>query len=144
MHDLPFAGNFRFQCARLGGCSPNRLYSTATGNPSTTSTTAPNGTYPAGNITLSPYVTPGNNYGSGFSFSASTGVATQAASTTLVISPIATACSACHDSTLDISHMTSNGGSFYEARATALLKTEQCTLCHLTGKVADIAAMHAQ
>jgi hypothetical protein len=40
--------------------------------------------------------------------------------------------------------MVSNGGSIYEARSTALLKTEQCILCHGTGKVADIKAMHEQ
>jgi hypothetical protein len=40
--------------------------------------------------------------------------------------------------------MKSNGGSLYEARGTALAKAEQCTLCHLAGRVADIKAMHAR
>jgi hypothetical protein len=61
-----------------------------------------------------------------------------------VDSPIAAACFACHDSDLAKSHMTSNGGSLYEVRTTALAKTEQCSLCHLAGKVADIKTMHAK
>jgi len=93
---------------------------------------------------LSPYVTKDLAYGSGFSFSAVTGTITDAAATTLVNSPIATACVACHDSSLAVSHMKSNGGSFYAARSTALVTTEQCTLCHATGKVADIKVMHAK
>ena len=50
--------------------------------------------------------------------------------TTLVNSPIATACASCHDSNVAIQHMESNGGSFYDPRSTALGKTEQCMLCH--------------
>jgi OmcA/MtrC family decaheme c-type cytochrome len=95
---------------------------------------------------LSPYVAKDNatNYGAGFSVNAGSGAATAAAGTTLVISPIATVCFACHDSSLAMQHMESNGGSIYKPRSTALAKAEQCTLCHTSGKVADIRVMHAR
>lgn len=95
---------------------------------------------------LSPYVAKDNltNYGSGFSFNVGTGVTTAAAPTTLVTSPIATACFACHDSTLAMAHMITNGGSLYAPRSTALATGEQCTLCHASGRVADIKLMHSK
>jgi OmcA/MtrC family decaheme c-type cytochrome len=62
--------------------------------------------------------------------------------TTLVKSPIVSACSACHDSPIAIDHMQANGGSFYEPRSAALAKPEQCLLCHGKGKIAAIADMH--
>ena len=61
-----------------------------------------------------------------------------------MISRIAPVCFACHDSSLAMQHMESNGGSIYDPRSTALAKAEQCTLCHTTGKVADIKLMHAK
>ena len=73
-----------------------------------------------------------------------TGATRAAERTTLVSSPIASACFSCHDSDLAKAHMQSNDGSIYEARSTALAKTEQCALCHLAGKVADIKAVHAK
>ncbi|MBI5482006.1 MAG: OmcA/MtrC family decaheme c-type cytochrome [Deltaproteobacteria bacterium] len=66
----------------------------------------------------------------------------EADSTTLVKSPIVSACSACHDTPLALSHMDMNGGSFYETRAAAAGKIEQCMLCHGPGKVAAIADVH--
>jgi len=83
-------------------------------------------------------------FGSGFSFNAGTGVTTVADPKTLVISPTATACFACHDSTLAQQHMETNGGSIYKARSVALAKGEQCALCHGPGKVADVKLMHAR
>jgi OmcA/MtrC family decaheme c-type cytochrome len=128
-------GTYDFSASASASAMPNRLYRTAA-----TGTTA------AATFSTSPYIaqTAGTAYGSGFSFAAATGVTTAAAGTTLVNSPIAAACFACHDSDLAKSHMTSNGGSLYEVRTTALAKTEQCTLCHLAGKVADIKTMHAK
>jgi OmcA/MtrC family decaheme c-type cytochrome len=93
---------------------------------------------------LSSYVTAGVAYGSGFSFNAGTGVTTQAAGTTLVTSPITTTCVSCHDSTLAVQHMQSNGGSFYAPRSTALARAEQCLLCHGSGKVGDVKTVHAR
>jgi hypothetical protein len=86
------------------------------------------------------------DYGKGYSVSAA-GVATEATSTTLVNSPIAAVCFACHIDSLSRSHMESNGGSIYRTRGApdnALAKTEQCSLCHNPGKVADIKLMHAK
>jgi OmcA/MtrC family decaheme c-type cytochrome len=99
------------------------------------------GTYSA-SFENSPYVTVGVNYGSGFSFSASSGTTTAAAPTTLVISPTVTACSACHDAST--SHFQFNGGSFYEARSTAINGVgEPCLNCHGAGKSQDIAVVHS-
>jgi OmcA/MtrC family decaheme c-type cytochrome len=97
--------------------------------------------------TVSPYVVADNvtDYGNGFSYSAATNVTTQAAGTTLVLSPITGACSACHDSTPAILHMKANGGQFYSPRATVLslgASQEQCMLCHGPGRVAAIGLVH--
>ena len=97
-------------------------------------------------FTCSPYVdcTGVTNYGVNFSYAPATGVTTQAAGTTLATSPIATACFSCHDSAVDRAHMEANGGSIYQPRSAALLKTETCLVCHGPGKIAAIAAMHAK
>ena len=60
----------------------------------------------------------------------------------LVTSPTVTVCSSCHDANLAISHMTANGGTFYGTRATAKATFEQCFICHASGKLADIKAVH--
>ena len=119
---------------------------------------------------LSPYVTAdangttGTNYGQGYSTNLTTAAVNgckpdgtpytlaassttaagvlQADGTTLVHSPIAGACFACHDSSTAISHMKGNGGSIYTPRSTALATVEQCLVCHGSGKVADIAVVH--
>jgi OmcA/MtrC family decaheme c-type cytochrome len=62
----------------------------------------------------------------------------------LVTSKTVTVCSACHDSNLAISHMEVNGGSFYQTRAVALSRTEQCFVCHASGRVAGITEVHAR
>ena len=72
------------------------------------------------------------------------GVTTEAAPTTLVMSPTVAACSACHDSSDAISHMKGNTGSFYQARSAALGTSETCLVCHGTGRTADIAVMHSK
>ncbi len=110
----------------------NRLYRTTA-----------NGTYTA-SPALSPYVVAGTNYGSGFSFSAGTGATTPAAATTLVSSPTAAVCSACHDTNDAVAHMRANGGSFYQGRTAALATTETCLVCHGSGRTADIAVEHAK
>ncbi len=100
------------------------------------------GTYVAGAVGLSPYVTPGVNYGSNFAFSGATGTSTAASGTTLVNSPITSACFSCHDSGPAMSHMRSNGGSIYAPRTTALATKEQCLVCHAAGKIADVKVVH--
>jgi cytochrome c553 len=92
------------------------------------------------------------DYGLGYSFNAglatsggvAAGATREAAATTLVNSPIATTCVACHDSTLAVQHMTREGGSIYAPRGTALATYETCMLCHGTDRTADIKAMHAK
>jgi OmcA/MtrC family decaheme c-type cytochrome len=114
-----------------------------------------------GVFSLSPYVVAGTNYGIGFSFNAGAaasnsctpdgnvvsvqpGNSVEADPASLVISPIATACFACHDSSLARAHMQINGGSIYAPRSTALATTETCMVCHATGRIADIKVMHAK
>ena len=94
-------------------------------------------------MSLSPYVAVGTNYGSGFSTDAN-GVPTDAAPTTLVLSPTVSACSACHDSPDAITHMKGNTGSFYAPRSAALGISETCLVCHGTGRTADIAVVHSK
>jgi hypothetical protein len=117
-----------------------------------------------GAFALSPYVTKDNatSYGLGFTFNpglvtsnlcspvgavvpVAAGATYPADASTLVDSPIATVCFACHDTSLARLHMESNGGSIYRTRGApdnALAKAEQCMICHGTGRVADIKAMH--
>ena len=96
-------------------------------------------------VSLSPYVAVGPNYGSGFTINNATGVSTEAAATTLVMSPTVAVCSACHDSNNAIAHFKSNTGTFYGARSTATQASgETCLVCHGTGRTADIAVMHSK
>jgi OmcA/MtrC family decaheme c-type cytochrome len=97
--------------------------------------------------TISPYLGASvlTDFGAGFAYNAATNVTTQAAGTTLVLSPITGACAACHDSTIAINHMTANGGQFYAPRATVLslgASREQCLICHGPGRVAAIGLVH--
>jgi OmcA/MtrC family decaheme c-type cytochrome len=117
-------------------------------------------------FSLSPYVTSSTaaaivNYGIGYTFNAgltpsnnctpdgtfyaiAPGASVEAAPTTLVNSPVATACVACHDSSQAISHMRTNGGSIWAPRSLALQREEQCLVCHASGRIADIKQMHAK
>jgi OmcA/MtrC family decaheme c-type cytochrome len=97
-------------------------------------------------FTVSPYVVADGvtDYGNGFSFNAATGVTIPAAATTLVESPVTAVCVSCHDSSAVLDHMTSSGGSFYAARSAAMLKAEQCLICHGPGSVASIKDVHSK
>ena len=114
-----------------------------------------------GVFALSPYITPLTNYGVGYSYnvgltasnscspvgtvvSIPAGTKYEAEAVTLVNSPIATACFACHDSTLARAHMEVNGASVYAPRGAALGTVETCMVCHNTGRIADIKVMHAK
>jgi OmcA/MtrC family decaheme c-type cytochrome len=128
-------GTFDFSNADSANALPLKQFRTvATGtfNPMT----------PLDHFEQSPYVSVGVPYGSGFSFSAGTGVTTEAAPTTLVTSPIATTCFACHDSDQARAHMVTNGGSVYAPRGSALPVIEQCMVCHGPGRIADIKVVH--
>lgn len=97
----------------------------------------------AAGISTAPYIaqTAGTDYGVKASVS-TTGVTTQATGLSLVNSPISSACFSCHDTSAAKGHMTTNGGAIYEARSTALNKTEACITCHGAGKEFDAAVVH--
>ena len=126
-------GTYDFSASASAAAADNRQYRTvASGTLSATAST-------------SPYVSTGVNYGSGFSFSSSTGTITDAAPTTLVTSPLVTACFGCHDSSDARSHFTSVGGaSLYAPRSTALGTNETCLVCHGPGRIAAIKASHSK
>jgi OmcA/MtrC family decaheme c-type cytochrome len=105
------------------------------------SSTVGTGTYAVGSA-HSPYVTEATPYGAGFGYDKLTQVITPAAATTLVVSPITAACSACHDSVAALGHMESQGGSFYAPRSIALPKREACLTCHGPGDELGIANVH--
>jgi OmcA/MtrC family decaheme c-type cytochrome len=128
-------GTYDYSASASASAVENRLYRTvATGTLSSTGSTW---VYP-------PWITMDLNYGSGFSFSTTTGVTTPAAGTTLVTSPTVSVCSACHTTDDALAHFSINGASFYTPRSTALSTTESCLVCHGTGRIADIAVVHAK
>jgi OmcA/MtrC family decaheme c-type cytochrome len=111
------------------------------------------GTMSATSFTRSPYVDSTGTfvYGSNFSYAApaaagSSDVTTTADNTTLVTSPISTACFSCHDSSPAKAHMESNGGYVYATRGSgaSLPNSEACLVCHGPGKLAAIAEVHAR
>jgi len=105
-------GGYDFSNSAAQAALPNLLWSTDVTGPPTAGTN------------LSPYVSTTTNYGNGFSFSATTGVITAPATTTLVTSPIMAACVACHDSLAARTHMENEGGSFYEPRSAVKISNE--------------------
>jgi OmcA/MtrC family decaheme c-type cytochrome len=125
-------GTFDFSTDAMNAALPNMLPATAGV-----------GTYAAGSV-HSPYITENTDYGSGFSFSASTGNSTQAATTTLIVTPIASACSACHDTPAAIDHMQTNGAGFWDSRSATAAKQqrEQCLICHGPNRIASISLVH--
>jgi OmcA/MtrC family decaheme c-type cytochrome len=146
-------GSYDFSAAASASAVPNRLYRTlATGTFNSTDANF--------GISYSPYVKAlitangGTvNFGSGFTYNAATGVVTaEAAGTTLVDSPIATACFSCHDGNMvSIAGVTvkdhieqNGGGSIYQPRSSALAKPESCLNCHGPSALAPIKAMHAK
>lgn len=132
---------------------PNMLYTTASaGNSTCVTATAASPITGCSNNTadntwaISPWIDSALDYGLPPSVSI-TGVLTDTVpvvgtQVNLVNSPMASACFACHDTTLAKAHMESNGGSVYELRSTAILKTETCLVCHGAGRVADVAVVH--
>jgi len=114
----------------------DRLLMTTAASTTATSPTFPSGTViitgneTIGSSVISPYAVPGTNYGLVFSFNAVTGVTTEAAATTQVLSPISAACSGCHDSASARTHMQINGGTVFEARSVAAGRKESCLTCH--------------
>ena len=143
--------------------APNLLWpAVATGNITAGATTSPyipttyalpynfgNGfTYTAAGATVSAYTPSNGSGGAGVAVAAHVagagGETVPAQNTTLVNSAIASACFACHDTSTAKGHMTTNGGAIYEARATALLKSEACLACHGQGGIVDAEVVHQQ
>ena len=144
-------GTYDFSATASAAALPNLLMSTVA-----------TGTYtPA--ISNSPYVIADGNtdYGTNFSTANLTtgykdGVACTTAApcvctvaapcdpsyTTRVKSPITAACSTCHDSPNEITHMQQMGGTFYGTRLAAKGQSELCMMCHGPGTVAAIAQVH--
>ncbi|MFT3837413.1 MAG: OmcA/MtrC family decaheme c-type cytochrome [Myxococcaceae bacterium] len=122
----------------------NRLHETVATGKYDAVTLQPDGGPNALAVSISPYVNAdgGVNYGSGYSYNLTTQAVTQAASSTLVISPIANNCFGCHDSNLAMLHMETNGASIYTTRAAAGANTEQCMVCHGPGRMAAIGDVH--
>jgi OmcA/MtrC family decaheme c-type cytochrome len=61
-----------------------------------------------------------------------------------VTTPTTAVCSSCHDDSVAAAHMTSNGGSF-DTTQKAIDDgevVEQCTICHGSGRDADVAKVH--
>jgi OmcA/MtrC family decaheme c-type cytochrome len=142
---VPNAVNFGANGSTL---LPNLLWSTSVaGTPSTTDTYF---AYPRDPVTGAViYITPGTAYGSAFSYAPATDTATQAAATTLVESPITSACFACHDASTAKLHMTQYGGVIYGARSAStvsgvLVNGETCLTCHGMGRSSDAAVAHAK
>ncbi len=121
------------------------IQTVATGTYDAVTPTADGGT-PALAISVSPYVIAdgGYNYGAGFSYNLGTQAIVPAASTTLVISPIANNCYGCHDSEAAKFHMVVNGATIYGTRAQAASQPEQCMICHGPGRTAAIKDVHSR
>ena len=143
------AGSYDFSATASAAAVPNLLPTTvATGTTPATIQSVLLGTETLPETYYSPFVTANTAYGLGYAYTGSTGVIREAAGTTLIISPVTAACFSCHDTSAAIAHMKQNGGAIYEARATALGKSETCLVCHgtaqntLNATVPSIKAVH--
>ena len=177
-------GSYDFtNTASMAAVNANNLLwtTTATGTASATGVVLTNPTtYSAAASYLAPNYVPNTNYGAAPAFNtgitnktsvkwpsnAATptvittvvpGAAVEADPTTLVNSPITSACFACHDDTAAAAHMKGQGGYIGTMRsnvvtATAtvngttvtspLVQSEACLTCHGSGALADIKAVH--
>jgi OmcA/MtrC family decaheme c-type cytochrome len=142
-------GSYDFSSTASVAAVPNRLFRTvATGTIAASISTPPTGFGSTGAPGATPGFVPGTVYGAGPSVASATGIVTPGADTTLVNSPIATACLSCHDGNATpfpvADHIKGEGGSVYEARSTALPKQERCLICHGPTGDASIKAKHAK
>jgi OmcA/MtrC family decaheme c-type cytochrome len=151
---LPNTVNF----ATTGGTAvqPNLLWTyTADGVVAAPTPVSPITGALTGNNATSPWVTAGVNYGAAFTYSipSGTGVGVQAATTTLVNTPISSACYACHDDQNALNHMVqTGGGTLHTPRGAGVAptgngvsgsgNTETCLTCHGQGTIADAAVVH--
>ena len=61
----------------------------------------------------------------------------------LVISPVSTVCSTCHDSSVAQTHMQQNGGQFSILVTNVNNSAETCEVCHGPGRIADVVEVHS-
>jgi OmcA/MtrC family decaheme c-type cytochrome len=129
------AGSYDFSASANAAAMPNMLWTTDAKGDMSNPTNAPS-------IGLSPWVT---TLGAGqINYTANN----------LVSSPVASSCFGCHDSSVAVAHMQLNGGTLVslvssasngvarQANGFAFTKVEACMVCHGSGKVADIKAVH--
>ncbi len=142
-------GSYDFSNATNAAAVPNLLWTTvATGTVPTPVNVVVTGNEAIPGTYWSPFVTAGAAYGNGYTTNFATTSTTpyvDAAATTLVSSPIASACASCHDTPTAIAHIKGNAGHFYDSRTVAgsmVANPEACLVCHGTGKVADIKSVH--
>jgi OmcA/MtrC family decaheme c-type cytochrome len=139
--DIEYPGSSCSQCHEAGAVDFSAPASAAA-LPNLLWTTVATGSFTA-SISNSPYVALGTAYGSGFSHATATGVSTPAAGTTLVNSPISSACFSCHDTEDSKHHMEINGGRIYQPRGTPFVRyQEACLDCHGAGKTWAVDAVH--
>jgi OmcA/MtrC family decaheme c-type cytochrome len=98
---------------------------------------------------FSPYVAVDNvtDYGTGFSYAASTGAVYDpmfdtTGLLTRVHGPVAATCFSCHDSRLALTHISQFGGKIYDPLSEFVSGEETCLMCHGKGKVAAIQDVH--
>jgi len=140
------AGSYDFSTAANAAAVPNLLWTTDAKADMSNPTNAPS-------IGLSPWI---NLLGKG---------QTNYTADNLVTSPVTSACFGCHDSSIAVAHMQLNGGTVLGLVSTvstggarpanpaasvapaattfSFTKVETCMVCHASGKVADIKAVHA-
>lgn len=137
-------GSYDFSSAANAAALPNLLWTTEAKTDMTNNATTNPGNLPSRG--LSPWVT---TLGRG---------QVDYRADNLVSSPISSACFGCHDSKSAIAHMQLNGGTLYASVSTvssggarpatgtntgfSFTKVEACMVCHASGKVADIKAVH--
>jgi len=119
------AGSYDFSAAANSAAQPNLLW-----------TTDSNGNIPAvaPALGISPWVPAVADY----------------TADNLVSSPMSSSCFGCHDTKSAVAHMQYNGGTLVSrastvstgGRANGFSKVESCMVCHASGKVADIKAVH--
>ena len=140
------AGSYDFSTAANAAAVPNLLWTTDAKADMSNPTNAPS-------LGLSPWIT---SLGKGqINYTADN----------LVTSPVTSACFGCHDSSIAVAHMQLNGGTVLGLVSTvstggvrpanpaasvapaattfSFTKVETCMVCHASGKLADIKAVHA-
>ncbi|MFZ3082994.1 OmcA/MtrC family decaheme c-type cytochrome [Rhodoferax ferrireducens] len=134
------AGSYDFSASVSAAALPNLVWTTEAAGDMSNPTLLPS-------VGLSPWIT---TLGAGQVNYSTTGTAPVG---NLVSSPVSSACFGCHDGKPAVAHMQLNGGTIYGLvsavsvskttdRSQGFAKVETCMVCHGSGKVADIKAVH--